>query len=205
MAKRARILLADDHVLVVEAFERLLAPDYDIVGSVHDGLQLLEVAPKLQPDVIILDIKMPRLGGIEAARRLRRELPQAKVIFLTSSRDPVLAAEVIGDGAVGFLLKSGAGRELIQAIEAALKGQTYVTPELAGEVFAAADLSKQQALTPRQREVLHLLAEGLTMKQIAGKLEISSSTVAHHKYTMMESLGIASSAELIRFAIRKGF
>ncbi len=203
--KRARIMLADDHSMVVEAFERLLEADHDVVGKAADGRELLELAPKIRPEVIILDVQMPRLNGIDAARQLKTILPGARIIFLTSSHDPALAAEAIAEGAAGFLLKSSAGRELLQAIEAARKGQTYVTPSMAGAVFAAASSGARAELTPRQREVLHLLVEGLTMRAIAKKLGVSPSTVAHHKYTMMESLGLTSSAELIQYAVRKGF
>jgi len=203
--KRARILLADDHALVVAAFQRLLEGEHDVVGVVADGEELLSEAPRLRPDVILLDVHMPKLNGIDAARKLKKVLPGARVVFLTSNEDPILAADAIAGGAAGYLLKSSAVRELLLAIEAALAGKTFVTPSLAAEIFAAAGARGRPSLTPRQREVLQLLVEGKTMKAIARKLGVSTSTVAHHKYAMMETLGIKTSAELIQYAIRKGF
>jgi len=203
--KRFRIMLADDHSLVVDAFERLLEPDYEIVSKVSDGEELLEKAPVLRPDVIVLDIQMPKMNGIDAAKKLKSQLPGSRIIFLTSSDDPVLAAEALSNGASGFLLKSSAGTELRLAIEAAMKGQTYVTPVLVGAVIDAAGKDTGNEMTERQREVLQMLTEGLTMRVIAKKLNVSPSTVAHHKYTLMENLGLKTSAELIKYAMRKGF
>jgi len=203
---RARIFLADDHDMLLDAFTRLLETDYDVVGSARDGEELLEKAPPARPDVVVLDVKMPKLNGIDAARRLREALPQARVIFLTSMDDVEIANEALSTGASGFLLKSSAGRELTEAIESALRGRVYVTPLIAGAVLEAARKGPDAGpeLTPRQREVLQYLVQGLTMKQVATKMGISAATVAHHKYTMMESLGIDSSAELIQYAVRRG-
>ena len=203
--KKTRIILADDHQMIVEAFQRLLEPAYEIVCTASDGKELLEVATKYYPDIILLDVQMPKLNGIDAAIKLKKILPGTKIIFLTSNSDPVLAAEAMSNGASGFLLKSSAGSELILAIEAALKGQSYITPAMTGAVISAAGSRSKAKLTPRQREVLQLLVNGLTMKAIAKELNVSPSTVAHHKYTMMDSLGLKSSAELIQYAMRQGF
>jgi DNA-binding NarL/FixJ family response regulator len=203
--KRARILLADDHAIVVEAFERLLEPHHDVVGTVGDGQELLETAAQLRPDVAVVDILMPNLNGLDAARILKKAQPSMHIVFLTSSEDPTLAAEAIAAGASAFLIKRNAGVELLQAIQYAMQGQTYVTPSMAGDIFEAARSGAKPDLTPRQREVLGLLVEGLTMGAIAKRLGVSRTTIAHHKYTMMESLGVKTSAELIRYAVKHGF
>ena len=204
---RPRVLLADDHRLLREAFAQLLEPTYEVVGTVADGRALLDVAPALRPDIVVLDIAMPLLNGMDAARQLKRLMPQVKVIFLTVSEDPDLAAEAFRCGASGFLLKNSAVSELSLAIEEAMHGRSYVTP-LATQGLVGTFLHEQEPakktgeLSTRQREVLQLLAEGHTMKEIARILKITSRTVAFHKYSMMEELGIKSSAELVQFAIK---
>jgi DNA-binding NarL/FixJ family response regulator len=206
--KRPRVLLADDHRLLREAFVKLLEPDCDVVGTVADGRALLEAVPKLRPDIVVLDIAMPQLNGLDAARQLKRAVPDVKVIFLTVSEDPDLAAEAFRTGASGFLLKNSAASELLQAIRDVSQGRSYVTPLATRDVLDT--LLRQpessrggRALSQRQREVLQLLAEGRTMKEIAGILKITARTVAFHKYSMMQELGIKTSAELIQFAIKK--
>jgi DNA-binding NarL/FixJ family response regulator len=204
--RRPRILLADDHALLLEAFRRLLEPNFEIVGAVGDGAQLIDAAVRLSPDVIVTDVSMPRMGGLEAARRLREVLPSARIVFLTVNEDAQLAAEAFRLGASGWVLKASTATELVQAVRAALQRRRYLTPLIArGEIDAlpppAAGAASVEQLTPREREVLQLLAEGKVMKEVAAVLGITARTVAFHKYRMMESLGIRSSAELVRFAV----
>ena len=209
-AHRPRVLLADDHVMVAEALKSLLAPEFDLVGVVEDGRALVEAAGKLRPDVIVADVTMPHLNGIDALVRLRQGGDRVPVVFLTMHRDVTFARRALDAGASGFVLKHSAPAELVTAIRAALDGRTYLTPQLAGEVLSGMKQGPERAadpvasLTPRQREVLQLLAEGLSAKQIAAKLEISARTVEFHKYQMMETLGIRTNAELIHFAIKHG-
>ena len=204
---RPRVLLADDHRLLREAFAKLLEPDCDVVGTVADGRALLEAAPKLRPDVVVVDIAMPMLNGLDAARQLKRLMPAVKVIFLTVNEDPDLAAEAFRAGGSAFLLKHSAASELREAIANVVQGRSYVTPLATGSMVGSllhppGSSGRARELSERQREVLQLLAEGRTMKEIAALLKISPRTVAHHKYSMMEELGIKSSAELVRFAIK---
>lgn len=207
---RPRILLADDHRMVAEGLKSLLAPEFDLVGVVEDGLALVEAAARLHPDVIVADIGMPHLNGIDALTRLRRDNPNVRVVFLTMHADARYARRALDQGALGYVLKHSAPAELVTAIRAALNGQTYLTPTLAGEVLHALrqgpDGAQEPvtALTPRQREILQLLAEGLSAKEIAAKLGISARTVEFHKYQMMEALGIHTNAGLIHFAIKHG-
>ena len=205
--RRPRVLLAEDHRLLREAFAKLLESDYDVVGAVADGRALLEAAPKLRPDVVVVDIAMPLLNGLDAARLLKRSMPSVKVVFLTVSEDPDLAAEAFRAGGAAFLLKNSAAAELLQAIADVMQGRSYVTP-LATRDMVDTLLRRPEAakgapeLTPRQREVLQLLAEGRTMKEIASILNITARTVAFHKYSMMEHLGITSTAALVQYAIK---
>jgi DNA-binding NarL/FixJ family response regulator len=206
--KRPRVLLADDHRLLREAFVKLLEPECEVVGAVTDGRALLEAAPKLRPDVVVVDVAMPQLNGLDAARQLKRSMPEVKVIFLTVNEDPDLAAEAFRSGASAFLLKNSAASELLQAIQDVVHGRSYVTPlatrDMVDNLLRPAETgSATRELSPRQREVLQLLAEGRTMKEIAGILKITPRTVAFHKYSMMEEFGIKTSAELVQFAIKK--
>jgi DNA-binding NarL/FixJ family response regulator len=207
---RPRVLLADDHRLVAEALKSLLAPDFDLVGVVEDGRTLVEAARTLKPDVIVADVTMPHLNGIDALVRLRRGGEQVPVVFLTMHRDATFARRALDAGASGFVLKHSAPSELVLAIRAALKGETYLTPHLAGEVLGAMRDGTANAgdpvaaLTPRQREVLQLLAEGQAAKEIAARLAISVRTVEFHKYQLMESLHLRTNAELTHFAIKHG-
>ena len=205
---RPRVVLADDHQMLREAFARLIEPDCDVVGSVADGRALLAAAAGLRPDIVIVDVAMPLLNGLNATRQLKRDMPEIKVIFLTMSEDPDVAAEAFRAGASGFLLKNSAASELLQAIREVSLGRSYVTPlatrGLIGAFLQAPDpAGKAVELSPRQREVLQLLAEGHTMKEIARVLKITPRTVAFHKYSMMETLGVTSSAELIQFALQR--
>jgi len=202
-----RVMLADDHTILVEAFRKLLEPHCEIVGTVADGRALLETAPQLKPAVIIVDIGMPLMNGLEAGMRLKELMPTVKFIFLTMNEDPELAMEAMRSGASGYLLKSSAGSELIRAIEMALRGKSYVTPKLARGMQKAfinnpGPKARDKTLTPRQREVVHLLAEGKSMKEIASVLNVTPRTVAFHKYRVMEQLDLKTTAELIQYAIK---
>ena len=205
--RRPRVLLAEDHRLLREAFVKLLEVDCDVVGAVADGRALLEAAPKLRPDVVIVDIAMPLLNGLDAARQVKRSIPSVKVIFLTVSEDPDLAAEAFRAGGSAFLLKNSAASELLQAIVEVMQGRSYVTPLVTRDMVdnllrRPASPQGPRQLSPRQREVLQLLAEGRSMKEVAGILNITARTVAFHKYTIMDELGIKSTAELVQYAIR---
>ena len=209
MNRRPRVLLADDHTMLLDAFRRLLEPQCEIVGTACDGRALLELAASSQPDVIVLDIAMPRLNGMDACAQLRRKMPGVKLVFLTVNEDSDIAAEAIGLGASGYLLKNSASGELFIAIERALAGKTYVTPLITKGVPLAVFLRQAakpatEKLTARQREVLQLLAEGRAMKEVADLLQVSARTVAFHKYTIMEQLGMKTSAELVRYAVERG-
>ena len=205
--KRLRILLADDHRLLREAFAELLEPGCDVVAAVADGRALLEAARELHPDIVVLDIAMPLLNGLDAARQLKSLMPGVKLIFLTVSEDPDLVAEAFRVGASGYLFKNSAASELFKAIEEVSRGRSYVTPlakqgPVGSLVRPPGPARGIERLSTRQREVMQLLAEGRTMKEIARILAITPRTVAFHKYHMMDDLGIKTSAELVRFAIR---
>jgi len=202
----ARVMLADDHTILVEAFRNLLEPHYQVVGTVADGRALIEAAPQLKPDVIVVDIGMPLMNGLEAGLRLKRLMPTAKLIFLTMNEDLDLAAEAMRRGASGYLLKSSAASELIRAIQMAMKGETYLSPQIARRLQKSYANSPQpgeraKTLTPRQREVMQLLAEGKSMKEVADILNVTPRTVAFHKYRIMDQLNLKTTAELIHFAI----
>jgi DNA-binding NarL/FixJ family response regulator len=204
---RPRIMLADDHTILVEAFRSLLEPHYEVVATVGDGRSLLEVAPQVNPDVIIVDIGMPLMNGLEAGLRLRQEMPNVKLIFLTMNDDPDLAVEAMRCGASGYLLKSSAAEELLKAIQSALKCKRYVTPLIAkgmqnSFIENPEAIGQGKTLTPRQREVVQLLAEGKSMKQAADILNIKERTVAFHKYRVMRRFNLGTSAELVQFAIK---
>jgi DNA-binding NarL/FixJ family response regulator len=205
-----RVLLADDHRVVSEGLKRVLADDFELVGAVEDGRALVSAAKQLQPDVIVADISMPHLNGIAAMAQLKKTNPDVRVVFLTMHQEPGYARRALEAGALGFVLKHSAPAELVMAIHAALKGQTFITPALAGDVFRQGREepgevgSQSRLLTPRQREILELLAQGQSAKEIAASLAISARTVEFHKYQMMEAHGLHSNAELIHFAIRHG-
>lgn len=208
--RRPRVLLADDHLLVAEALKSLLTPEFDLVGVVADGRALIEAAGTLRPDVIVADVTMPGINGIDALLRLRQGGDRVPVVFLTMHRDVTFARRALEAGASGFVLKHSAPVELITAVHAALEGKTYLTPQFAGEVLAAMNQGAARAadpiasLTPRQREILPLLAAGRSAKEIGSSLSISARTVEFHKYQLMDTLGISTSAELIHFAIKHG-
>ena len=206
MKHRTKVLLADDHAIVAEGLATLLKEHFDLVGTVGNGNELIDLARKLRPDVIVTDIAMPVLGGLEALRRLKATRSEAKVIFLTMHADAQLATEAFRAGASGYVLKQSAGEELIAAIQEVLQGRTYLTPLMTKDVIANFTETTPPAvrLTPRQREVLRLIAEGRRMKEIAAILELSTRTVETHKYEMMRGLGVESTAELVRYAIQIG-
>jgi DNA-binding NarL/FixJ family response regulator len=204
---KPRILLADDHTLVAEAFSRLLEPQFDVVGTASDGRALLEKAEQLKPDVILLDLSMPVLDGFEAGARLKKILPHVKLIVLTMNEDTEIAADVLRKWASGFLLKTSASTELVKAIQQVLKGKTFVashmTQNLLDRIVRNATSQSPKTLTPRQREVLLLLAEGRTMKEAADVLQVTARTVAFHKYKIMEEFALRTNSELVRFAVRE--
>jgi DNA-binding NarL/FixJ family response regulator len=205
--RRTRILLADDHAIVAEGLATLLKSDFDLVGMVHNGSELIDSARQCKPDIIVADIAMPVMGGLEALRRLKTAKCDAKVIFLTMHADAQLAAEALRAGASGYVLKNSAGEELVSAIEEVVQGRTYLTPLITKDVIASlTDCAPRQEarLTPRQREVLRLIADGRRMKEIAAELGLSTRTVETHKYEMMRAIGAESTAELVRYAIQIG-
>lgn len=204
---KPRVLLADDHTLVVEAFKRLLEPEFDVVATASDGRLLLAIAPQVKPDVVVLDIGMPLLNGMDAGKELKALLPRTKLIVLTMSEDYDLAAEALQKWASGYLLKKSAGSELVKAIREVLKGNSYVTPQVAQRMFEEFIRNPRRDgvknLTQRQREVLQLLAEGKAMKEVADILHIAIRTVAFHKYRIMEEFGLKTNSDLVRFAIKE--
>jgi DNA-binding NarL/FixJ family response regulator len=205
--KRPRVLLADDHQMLVDALRSILEPQCEVVGSVSDGRSLLEAAYKLRPDVIVVDIAMPQLNGLDAGRQLKQKMPGVKLIYMTMNEDPYLIGEAFRAGASAFLLKQAAGIELIDAIAQVLKGERYITPRAAGGLTNIAlrePKAREHAPGPsnREREVIQLLAEGRTMKEAAAKLKITTRTVAAHKYHAMELLQIKTNAELVQYAIK---
>ncbi len=207
---RPRLLLADDHTLFVEALQRVLEPEFELIGAVADGRALLEAAPRLAPDVILLDLSMPLLNGIDAAQQLRRLVPEAKLVFLSMHGDPTYVTEAFRAGASGYVLKRASATELVQAIRTALRGHVYMSPLLAKDVL---DPLLQQrgrrsnahaALTLRQREVLQLVAEGRSLKEIASILCISVKTVEFHKARIIKQLGLHTTADLTKYALAHG-
>jgi DNA-binding NarL/FixJ family response regulator len=203
---RPRIFFADDHAMVVQGLCALLETNYDILGVVADGRALVAEAPKLHPDVVVVDVGMPFLNGLDAVERLIALLPDTKFVFLTMQDDPNLAAAALRLGAVGYVLKHSAASELRTAITAVLEGKSYVTPKLRPENWAVRDARAQQyskELTPRQRDVLQLLAEGRPMKEIAGILEVSEKTIMFHKYHIMHEFNLKNNAEIVLFALKQ--
>jgi DNA-binding NarL/FixJ family response regulator len=201
-----RVILADDHNLVLDALKKLLEPEFEVVGTFADGLSLVEAVAQLKPDVVVLDIGMPTMNGLSAGQRIKQLLPTVKLIYLTMNQDSDMAAEAFRLGANGYLLKNSAGSELIEAIRLVVRGGSYITPLMTQDVVGSfvthfKNLKSTNHLTLRQKEVLQLLAEGRSMKEAAFVLNVSPRTVAFHKYTMMEHLHIKSSAELIHYAM----
>lgn len=205
MAK-ARILAADDHRIVAEGLRSLLEPEFELVEVVENGRELVEAHDRVRPDVVVADVTMPLLNGIQAVRKLREQGSQAKFVFLTMHPDVDYATEALDAGASGYVLKHSAPDELVTAVREALAGRTYVTPRIAGEVFDALRHGRpeKRKLTTRQAEVLQLIAEGKSAKEIAAELDLSPRTVESHKYAMMEQLGVKTTAELVQYAVKSG-
>jgi DNA-binding NarL/FixJ family response regulator len=205
---RPRILIADDHTLVAELCKALLEPEFDVVGIVNDGRALVQAAADLKPDVVVVDIAMPVLNGLDAGQQVKQMLPAVKLVYLTMNPDPELVAEAFRRKASGYLLKTCAASEMVVAIREALRGKSYLSPTISRD---AVDYSRwqhkklvedAQRLTARQREVLQLLAEGKVMKEVGSILNMTTRTVAFHKYRIMDALGAKSNAELVRYAVR---
>lgn len=207
---RPRVLLADDHRMVAEGLKSLLPDEFELVGVVEDGRAMVEAAEKLRPDVIVADIAMPNLNGFEALARLKKCHPNIKVVFLTMHQNAAYARRAFDAGASAFVVKHAAPEELVLAIRAALEGKTFITPSLTKEVIkraangARVESEGAMSLTPRQREFLQLLVTGRSAKEIAADLAISARTVEFHKYQIMETNGLRTTAELIRFALKSG-
>jgi len=207
---KPRVLLADDHRIVLEGLRGLLQEDFDLVGTATDGRELIEKAAQLRPDVVVADISMPMLNGIDAVRQILEEQPGSKVVMLTMHPDQTYASRAFDAGASAYVLKHSASDELVTAIREALRGETYISPSLRnaalGEHLDQTRRHTRQTieLTQRQREVLQLLAEGKSAKEIAGVLSISSRTVESHKYKMMDDLGVKTTAQLVQYAIKHG-
>jgi len=207
-----RLLLADDHSLMLEGLTRLLAGEFDIVGTAENGRTVVAEAERLKPDVIVLDIGMPEMNGIEAARRINRSLPACKIVFVTQQLDPAYVHAAFTAGAKAYVAKQSASKELVEAIRRALRDHYYVTPLVGGQAAELSNLDPSRnpseffgsALTPRQREVLQLVAEGKTTKEISALLHISPKTVEFHRNSLMNELGVRTTAELTRYAISRG-
>jgi DNA-binding NarL/FixJ family response regulator len=204
---RPQILIADDHSVFAEGLRLLLEKNYGVAGTVTDGRALITAAVRLKPDVIVVDIGMPLLNGLDAALRVREQLPKVKIVFLTMQDDPNLAAAALELGPVGFVLKHSAGSELLKAISEVLRGKSYLTPKLRSEDWV---VMKQRArqfskdLTDRQRDIVQLCAEGRPIKEIAGHLNLSEKTVEFHKHHIMEAFNLKSNAEVVLFALKQG-
>jgi DNA-binding NarL/FixJ family response regulator len=205
---RPRLLLADDHVVFLEGLKKILDPEFELVGEVRDGRSLIDAAKKHRPDVVVADVSMPHLNGIEAARVLRDAGLHSRIVLLTMHDDVVYATEALRAGVSGYVLKNAPSSELLTAIREALKGNLYVAPSLAKEVFELLSANTRRGdeehrrLTVRQIEVLQLIVKGLSAKEIAHRLAISHRTAEHHKYNMMDYLGIKTTAELIQYAVK---
>ena len=205
--KRTTILLADDHTMFSAALRKLLEPLYEVVGCVEDGRSLLKTAVELKPDLVLLDVGMPLLNGLDAGRELKKLLPRVKLIFLTMNPDAEIASEALRIGASGYLLKNSRSEELLQAVHNAVSGISYITPQISRAMEESfirdpKSLNRPKHLSDRQREVLQMLAEGKSMKEIAYILHISHRTVRFHKYRIMEELGLATNSEIVQYAIR---
>ena len=206
LSHRARVLIADDHTLIAELCTKLLKSEFDVVGIVGDGRALVREVGKLTPDLVLVDVAMPILNGLDAGRQVKKDWPAIKVVYLTVNQDPQVAAEAFRRGASGYLLKTCASSELVTAVRDVLRGGTYMSRGLPKDeinFLRRQDQDKEEQLTERQREVLQLLAEGKAMKEVGATLHMTTRTVAFHKYRIMEMLGAKSSAELVRYAVRR--
>src|SRR5215471_1847606 len=204
---RARLLIADDHTLVAEACKSLLERDFQVVGIVNNGRELLRVAPELKPDVVILDVAMPQLNGLDAGEQLKRLMPSCKLVFMTMNMAPDVAAEAFRRGASGYVVKSATAAELVTAVWRALRSESFLSPLITKDTVEfllrkESSFSEERRLTPRQNEILQLLAEGMSMKEIASVLNLKLGTVAFHKYNLMQTLGVKTNAALLQYAIK---
>jgi len=204
---KARLLIADDHALVAEACKKLLEPEFQVVGIVFNGRQLLQVAQELRPDVVVIDVGMPQLNGLDAGEQLKNLLPSCKLVYLTMNMAPDVAAEAFRRGASGYVVKSSAAEELVTAIRRALRSESYLSPLITADTVefllrSGHAFTTEKRLTRRQSEILQLLAEGMSMKEIAGALNLKPGTVAFHKYNLMQTLGLKSNAGLVQYAIK---
>jgi DNA-binding NarL/FixJ family response regulator len=204
---RPKILLIDDHTLVLDAFKKLLEPEFEVVGTASDSRVAMSLAEDLKPDIIVLDIGMPNLNGLQAGPELKKRLPRTKLIVLTMNEDSEIARESLKQWASGYLLKKSAASELVKAIREALHGRTYVTPMTEHQIEEAfirnPEFDHTRSLTPRQREVLRLLAEGKTMRETADALHVTPRTIAFHKYKIMEEFGLKTNSDLVKLALRE--
>lgn len=206
-APRPRLLIADDHVIFADALRLLLEQKYAVVGIVGDGRALVTAAGQLNPDVIIVDIGMPMLNGLDAARRIREYLPDVKIVFLTMQNDPNLAAAASQLGKIGFVLKQQAATELLAAIDCVLLGRSYVTPRLRSDDWVEVESRARQygrELSPRQKDIIQMSAEGRPHKEIAARLQLSQKTIQFHKYHIMQQYNLKSSADIVLFALKQG-
>jgi len=204
---RARLLIADDHTLVAEACKSLLERDFQVVGIVNNGRELLRVAPELKPDVVILDVAMPQLNGLDAGEQLKRLMPSCKLVFMTMNMAPDVAAEAFRRGASGYVVKSATAAELVTAVWRALRSESFLSPLITKDTVEfllrkESSFNEERRLTPRQNEILQLLAEGMSMKEIASVLNLKLGTVAFHKYNLMQTLGVKTNAALLQYAIK---
>lgn len=205
--RRTRVLIADDHTLLAEACANLLQPEFEVVGIVNNGRALLRAAPELKPDIVILDIGMPELNGLDAGDHLKHVMPSVKLVYLTVNTGPDVAAEAFRRGASGYIVKQCAAAELLTAIRRVVKGESYLSPLVTKDMVdfllrSGKAYSEEKKITVRQREILQLLAEGMSMKAIADVLSLKPGTVAFHKYRIMQSLGLKTNAELLHYAIK---
>jgi DNA-binding NarL/FixJ family response regulator len=204
---KARLLIADDHTLLAEACKNLLEPEFQVLGVANNGRELLRLAEECKPDVVILDIAMPQLNGLDAGEQVRRLLPSCKLVFMTMNMEPDVAAEAFRRGASGYVVKSSTAAELVTAVRRALKSESFLSPLITKDTVEfllrrGGAFTSETRLTPRQSEILQLLAEGMSMKEIASVLNIKPGTVAFHKYNLMQAIGVKSNAGLLRYAIK---
>jgi DNA-binding NarL/FixJ family response regulator len=204
----ARLLIADDHRLLADACKTLLEPEFEVLDVVTDGRSLVKAALALKPEIIVLDISMPRLNGLDAGEQIKQKLPTTKLVFVTMNSAAEVAAEAFRRGASAYVLKHSAGEELLNAIRKVVQGESYLSPLIAKETVTfllnqGKPYPEEKRITKRQSEILQLLAEGMSMKEVAGVLELKPGTVAFHKYRMMETLGVKTNAELLEYAIRR--
>lgn len=204
---RPRLLIADDHTLLADACKNLLEPEFQVVGIVNNGRELLRLAEQVNPDVVILDIAMPQLNGLDAGEQLKRLLPSCKLVFMTMNMAPDVAAEAFRRGASGYVVKSSTGVELVTAIRRALRSESFLSPLITKETVdfllrKGTSFNQEKRITPRQSEILQLLAEGMSMKEIASVLNLKPGTVAFHKYNLMQTLGVRTNAGLLQYAIK---